>query len=301
MVYFQEKRIKARRPGIRSREKGRIPPSQPPNKERMTMKRLGTLILCLCVCLTIGLTVTDAWAKQKKKLQAVSVVAHSGYIIGAVGACDPGDVVPGALVYLPGWSFMAKADADGKFLLLYVPQGVYTLAIEIPGRPPFLVKDVEVKKQEFTVLGTVAVCHECSVNEDCPAAAFCAKEPGDCDGDGLCEPRPEVCPDVYAPVCGCDGLTYGNPCEAAAAGVSIAHPGECLVACTNNAGCLEEDYCEKALGDCEGEGVCLPRPGLCPDVYAPVCGCDDTDYVNACMAAGSGVSLAGEGECPDPE
>lgn len=47
------------------------------------------------------------------------------------------------------------------------------------------------------------------------------------DASGICRPRPEVCTDQYEPVCGCDGETYGNACEAARAGVPVASEGEC--------------------------------------------------------------------------
>jgi len=36
-----------------------------------------------------------------------------------------------------------------------------------------------------------------------------------------------VCPDVYAPVCGCNGVTYGNYCEARCHGIISWTPGEC--------------------------------------------------------------------------
>merc|ERR1719282_96533 len=68
---------------------------------------------------------------------------------------------------------------------------------------------------------------ECSQDTDCQANEFCNRDYG-CDASvGACMVVPEICMEIYQPVCGCDGRTHGNPCSAYSARVSVATDGEC--------------------------------------------------------------------------
>ena len=93
---------------------------------------------------------------------------------------------------------------------------------------------------------------DCMTNEDCAGEAFyCAKEPEDCFAWGACAFRPDACYEIYAPVCGCDEVTYPNDCYAAAAGTNVLGFGTC-----------EEVLCQPAF-------QCGPAPAMpnfeCPD------------------------------------
>lgn len=65
----------------------------------------------------------------------------------------------------------------------------------------------------------------------CEDKLFCLRSPiGSCgrtDVPGVCTVKPEVCPLIFRPVCGCDAKTYGNSCEAWYSGVSIDYEGAC--------------------------------------------------------------------------
>ena len=69
----------------------------------------------------------------------------------------------------------------------------------------------------------------CFSNSDCNFERYCKKPEGDCSGSGVCAVKPEICLDIYFPVCGCDGVTYPNECVAAGAGSSVAYQGECVL------------------------------------------------------------------------
>jgi hypothetical protein len=65
--------------------------------------------------------------------------------------------------------------------------------------------------------------------------------------------------------------------------------------------CAAGEYCDYALdalcGAADQMGTCKATPTACTREFAPVCGCNDKTYSNACEANAAGVAVAKEGAC----
>lgn len=106
------------------------------------------------------------------------------------------------------------------------------------------------------------------IGAPCPMGTFCDYDDGGlcgaADGTGVCRPMPTVCPEIYAPVCACDGMTYSNECDANARGLDVSYWGECMTTPPGPGDCRATGC---AMGEtctaCFGGWLCLGPDEAC--------------------------------------
>jgi hypothetical protein len=101
--------------------------------------------------------------------------------------------------------------------------------------------------------------------------------------NSTCVDHSKIDPDIvcimeHKPVCGCNGVSYGNECLAQREGVLL----------------WRIDYCDEK--QCIDETLIDPNI-RCDDRHEPVCGCNNRNYPNSCFAEREGVTYWRDGSC----
>jgi len=109
------------------------------------------------------------------------------------------------------------------------------------------------------------------------------------------EKAAQVCTMEYMPVCGNDGVTYGNKCAACSSGIDSWVSGECA----------ENDSSLAASGALSEESATYCRSTdklnhMCLGPVEEVCGNDGLTYENGCRACSFGNDYHVPGPCDGP-
>ena len=125
----------------------------------------------------------------------------------------------------------------------------------------------------------------CVTNAQCKAGDYChidnaCKITGPAKM-GDCRKRPNICNDLYAPVCGCDGKQYGNTCGAHSQGINVANKGLCKSKCQE----LEKQYATALLKAKTCCATCTFLVAECTKKVQSALPCGCPTFINATNTA----------------
>lgn len=131
------------------------------------------------------------------------------------------------------WRLVDSSSTEASAYVATRPNGTHLYRVEVSGPLSVLIR---------VTLSCLADCHDqcaatrqpgdaCSAaSRSCDDGLYCRRLPGACEApapEGRCRKIPKTCDFRWAPVCGCDGLTYASSCLAENHRMSIADDGEC--------------------------------------------------------------------------
>jgi hypothetical protein len=210
---------------------------------RYRMRRVITLTTASLLVASLDLNTVLAQSQK-----ADTVIVTGKISLAANSNC----VARGALVYIPGRSFVAKLDNDGQFALYQVPQakGNYTLRIEIPNMQEGAFDVTLNAKPPMVNMGTITVPGSCTTGGGGGGGDFCATTP--CDDSNKC--TVDTCDGTHSTCVFTPNIFFANAsCDPATGGMGACNAG--FADCNNNSvdGC--ETNIAADVNNCGGCGI----------------------------------------------
>lgn len=242
----------------------------------MGRRWVGAIVVLLLSVLWTGRDAEATWWLLNLKKTPGTI---SGQVQVACGDAK------GVLVYLAGRSFIAFTDANGQFVLDWVPPGTYVLHVETVDPPAVHEETIKVLSGRDTNVGVIqlgpdfqsdtnhcgACNNQCAAGQTCQGGtcvtAACAPGSADCDGVAA-----NGCETSLGTVQNCGAC--GNVCSNNHGTASCSAAGTCQITCSAgfaNCDAVAANGCEASLNTALNCGACGQECAADQTCQAGVC------------------------------